>query len=150
MTNAGVRETYDEKLSSFYMERLCLEADHVFRFAFALTLSRTAAFECVKSAYKRATSHLVELAPLPSTDLRMKMLGYCLDGYRSLTTEYPVDGGGLTTILTGIDEKCRIALMLVDAGMMTPMEVGDLLGEDEISIRKALAQGRKHLVAIAP
>ena len=150
MANAGVRETYDEKLASFYLERLCLEADHVFRFAFALTLSRAAAFECVKYAYRKATGLLVELAPLAGGLLRMKMLGYCLDGYRQLHTEYPVDDTGLVKVLTGMDEKARIVLMLVDAGMMTPAEVGDLLGENEIVIRKSLAQARKHLVALAP
>ena len=150
MTNAGVRETYDERLASFYLERLCLEADNTFRFAFAVTMSRVAAFECVKFAYKKATAALVELAALRGADLRARMLTYCLEGVRKLNTEYPPDNVGLVKMLSGLNEKSRMVLMLVDAGMMTPGEVADLMSESEEAIRKTLAQARKHLIAVSP
>ncbi|MBF0441849.1 MAG: hypothetical protein HQK54_08100 [Oligoflexales bacterium] len=150
MAKSSVSDSYQEGLSTFYLEKLCGKADLVFRFGFALTLNRDGASECVYLTYKKLSKELSEIMKHNDTELRIKLLNVCWEASKYSKTEYPVENSGFAKFLMTLDQIARGSLIAVDVEGLTPSETAEIFGLEEMEIRKHLATGRKALIEYSP
>lgn len=150
MSTNTIKESYDEGLATFYLEKVCPEADQIFRFAFALTLDRNSAAEYVQSTYKKSTDELASLVNLSVTELQVKLLQSCYEIHKSSHTEHPPESSGLGSFFVNLDEQVRAVLVLLDVIGLNVQETSDVMEMEEIDVRKNVAVSRKALIEFSP
>lgn len=140
-------KNYDEKLATFYVEKVCSEADVVYRFAYALCLNREDAFAAVIRAFEKAVERLDKLYGMPSMAIRALLIqsawqhipaGAAGQGDRS--------GSPVQKLMQSLDRESRAILFTVDVAGLSFGETATTLGMSEDTVRKRLALARAELV----
>jgi len=140
------RKAYDEALITYFVENVCGEADAVYRFAIALTLSPDGARRCVEKVFEEISDNLEE--HYRSRNLHKVLAAECWKAFSSLKKRGFKEGqSAVTKALKPIPEKARAALVAVDVLGLKPEEAADAFAWEEKEMRVNLAQARKHLVS---
>lgn len=147
MSQPPVEGTYSEDVNAFYVEEVCGQSDHAYRFAFASILDRKQAFEATKAAYAGAVDHLGELHLQSAEQIRLflirKIWQDIQDKHFSPTSK---PESQLGQKLAKLPLLARAVFFAVDVCGCTVEEVKSALTCDDESVRHALAESRKFLV----
>lgn len=138
-------QAYDAGAVAFFVENLCQEADMVFRFGYALTLSSVGAAELVKETYARIVPELPNLLDEESLKLRLLLIRNAWDVYQGWSQEFRPTVTPIHGLLEKLSLEARSVLVLIDGIGLTPKEVGQVMRTDEQDVRINLAEGRRHL-----
>jgi DNA-directed RNA polymerase specialized sigma24 family protein len=137
---------YNEGLATFFIERLCREADGAYKFGFALTLNQRSAEGCVKSAYKSLLGNLGNLLHKSTEEIRIEILKACWVSYENAQSDDVVESSQFASFLSSLSVEQRSTLVLVDGAILMPEEVGKVIGMDEGEVRTHLAEARKLMI----
>lgn len=134
-------------LKDFFFERLCQEADMVYRFALTLTLNRKASFDMSRQAYQKQTASLTDLIHDTTTVLRVKLFSTVWQGFHAAKDKFEVDAGVLGKFMGTLSIDKRSVLYLLDVAGLSAAEAAQVIGSDELQIRRLLADARRNLVS---
>ncbi len=140
-------QNYDEKLATFYVEKVCSEADVVYRFAYVLCLNRETAFAAVVRSFETAVTKLEKLYGMPSMAIRAFLLQACwgqLDGAGNGPSDKATSP--LQKLMENLDRNQRGVLCAVDFVGLSISEVATTLSLAEDAVRKNLAAARAYLI----
>lgn len=138
---------YDESLVNFYEEQLVAQADTVYRFAFALTLSLDGAHRCVEKTFRDLSANLEKIHGSGDPNVLAILLSYCWRAYGDLKGQsFPEGQSAVTKALKTLDAGGRAALAAVDIAGLAPAEAARVLALAEPDLRVNLAQARKALM----
>lgn len=144
--SSQVAQAYDAGAVAFFIENLCQEADMVYRFGYALTLSTVGAAELVNETYARIVSDLPSLLDEDSLKLRLLLIRNAWDVHQSWSKEFRPTMTSIHDFLVGFSIEVRSVLILIDGIGLTPKEASQVLRMDEVEVRRNLAEGRSKMI----
>jgi len=144
--SSQVAQAYDAGAVAFFIENLCQEADLVYRFGYALTLSTVGAAELVNETYARIVDDLPSLIDEDSLKIRLFLVRNAWDVYQSWSKEFRPTLTPIHDFLVAISIEVRTVLILIDGIGLTPKEVSQVLRVDEAEVRRNLAEGRSKMI----
>jgi len=130
----------------FYEDRVCGEADLVYRYCLTLTLNHETAQKLLLLVFKDAAENLVTMLGSSTNSLRTTLFRI---GYRlHKNAEKKASGGGsaLIKFLSTLATDIRVALFAVDVAGLPIDQVAEVLDEEEHAVRKKLAMARQALL----
>ncbi|MGE0173031.1 MAG: hypothetical protein AB7T49_09610 [Oligoflexales bacterium] len=136
---------YNQALATFFLEKLCNEADSVYKLGYAITLGKQSAYECLRTTYASLMDRLSKLMSKNSDELRIDLLEACWASHKSKSAKGE-DKSKLSTFLGTLSTDERAALIMVDGAVLLPEEAAKVIGCDEVEIRKTLAKARQALI----
>jgi hypothetical protein len=139
-------DSYNEDFAVFFEGELVGEADLVFRFAFAYTLDKKAAFDCVQKVYKSLVKDLPKLVKSSSQDVRRRLFDESYKILRGSADTKPSDSSAMVGFLKPFSSLERASLMMVEIGGIYPSECANILGIKETDVRSSLAKARAGLI----
>jgi hypothetical protein len=136
---------YNKALATFFLEKLCNEADSVYKLGYAITLNKQAAYDCVRSTYASLMERLSSLMTKKSDELRVELLQAC---WVANKTKSAKSGGSdkLSGFFGSLSLSERIVLAMVDGAVLLPEETARVVGCDESEVRQNLAKARQTLI----
>jgi DNA-directed RNA polymerase specialized sigma24 family protein len=144
---------YDESLVNYYDEQLVSQADTLYRFAYALTLSPDSALECVRRTYREVAASLEKAHGGGEANAMAMLVGECWSAYKKPKGGKAVaDGKGageadaLLATLKPLALEARAALVAVDVAGLSPLEAAKALKMPEKDLRVHLATARASLM----
>ncbi len=148
MTELARQTSNFDNFSVFFEGELMGEADLVFRLAYAYTLNREVAFDCVRDVYKGLVKDLPELVNSEFMAIRHRLFKDCLRIARSEASAKPsLDRTVLGHFLASFSPEERGILIMNELGGLSPGECATIMGIPEIKVRKCLGKARHNLVA---
>lgn len=142
---------YDEQLVNLYEERYLPHVDHVYRFAFALTLSLETAYACVKATYQQAAVKLPSTKHLAETGILPLLVETCWKVYQDAGYSQSSGGNsGLSSALKPLSISERASLAAVDVVGLSTADAAKALTWPEVDVRRNLAQARRTLIQDKP
>ncbi|MFW7380434.1 MAG: hypothetical protein ACOH5I_16600 [Oligoflexus sp.] len=139
-------QAYDEGAVAFFIENLCQEADLIYRFGYALTLSTVGAAELVNETYARIVSEIPSLMEEDSQKLRLFLIRNAWDVYQGWSKEFRPTLAPIHELLAEATIEVRSILILIDGIGLTPKEVAQVIRMDEVEVRCNLAEGRRRMI----
>jgi hypothetical protein len=140
----------DESLVNYYDEQLVSQADTIYRFAFALTLSLDGALECTRRTYRDVVNELGGAdgdggdSLVAATSL---LVAACWQSYLKMKGQkFPEGQSAVTRALKPLAVEARAALVAVDVAGLPPAEAAKALTWSEPELRKQLAEARRTLM----
>lgn len=146
MNEVTKTQSYNEDLVAFFETDLMSEADLIYRVACGYSLDQSIAYDVVSKTYKGLVKDLVALSQLESQEIRIRLLSDLLKHLKDIK---PAGKPGKTVLLgflKDFEANDRLIILLSELGGLLPKECADLVGKDEVFIRKSLAKIRKELV----
>jgi predicted DNA-binding protein (UPF0251 family) len=143
---SNAAQAYDAGAAAFFIETLSQEADSVYRFGFAVSLSLDGATEIVFQTYSRIVTDLPQLLNEDSLKLRLILIRHAWEIFKHSNQQFTPASSPLQTLLAGMTVEIRGVLMLVDGIGLTPKEVAQVMNREEVDVRRDLAEGRRKLV----
>lgn len=140
------RAEHQEALTTFFTERLCGEADLVYRLGFALTLSRKEASQLVHGTFKTMIGDLVGLLDQSTAELRVRLCKTCFQHFKGMKGHMEGDASKIAKFFGTLAHEARAALVMVDFAGLTPAEAASALSIPEDKMRAYMAQARKGLL----
>jgi hypothetical protein len=140
----------DESLVNYYDEQLVAQADTIYRFAFALTLSLDGALECVRRTYRDVVLNLGRVEDEGDTLVAATsvLVAACWQSYQKVKGQkYPEGQSAVTRALKPLAVEARAALVAVDVAGLPPAEAAKALQWSETELRTQLAAARRTLMA---
>lgn len=139
-------QAYDAGAVAFFVENLCQEADMVYRFGYALTLSTVGAAELVNETYARIVPDLPNLLDEDSLKIRLILVRHAWDIYQVWSKEFRPTVTPLHEFLAQLGTETRSVLILVDGIGLTPKETAQVMRIEEVEARRHLAEGRRKMI----
>ena len=136
----------DEERATFFVERVCPEADHAYRLGFALTLSREGASRCVMGVFKKLAPECASLTGLSSEDLRKKVLRMAWEEFHSMRDKYAAEATSIAKFFASLSLEGRAALVIVDVCGMTAAECGEIMAQGAPQVTGHVSVARRELV----
>lgn len=142
-------KNYNDDLINFYDEQLIVRADLVYRFAFAASLNLDTASRLVRQTFEDVAGN-VEALHRKGNGLNAELLSICWNHYKkSRDKSSPQSKSQVVKVLSDLAVEERVILVAVDVLGMTPGEMQGVVGLDQASLRKNLANARRTLMASA-
>jgi hypothetical protein len=135
---------YSEAEISYFLSKVCIEADHIYRVAIALTGDESAAFRHLKSGMTRMVGELRVRASSDRDDNRAEILRHVWADAGS-SSPASLKTGAVSEYLNGLDALHRGILVASDVGGLSPSELAHAFKLDETQIRKLIAESRRAL-----
>ena len=132
---------------AFFIGNLCQEADLIYRFAYALTLSEEAARKLVLESYQSMLGSVDRLLDSTSQQIKFELLKASWQVFQGWSQTYTPTNSDVLDLLNQFSLESRMILILVDALGVSPEETADLLELKEIEVRRYLADARKKLIS---
>jgi hypothetical protein len=136
MSKKSTDKRYGEDQINYWVEHLCGGADTVYRVAFALTLSKDGARQCLVQTYKELAEELGDTRA--ENQATKRLLGKCWKVAQKM--------GGQSFKPDDSPIEARAALAAVDVVGLAAAEAGEVFGWDEKDMRRHLAVGRQALL----
>lgn len=137
---------YNETLTTFYIEELAAEADKVYRFGFALTMSPEGAKWCVDHTFKSIADTLEGVyAASRETDVLVLAIKETWQAVKSKS--FKQGGSPLVKALSSLSEIERAVVAAIDVIGLSHLEAEFALGLSGNELRASIANGRKKLLA---
>lgn len=146
MANGSSSKTMTEEQATFYVERLCPEADHVYRLGFALTLSRDGALRCVTGVFNKLSQDLGSL--MGREDLRKKVLRAAWHEFTSMRDKYAAEATAIAKFFAALSLEARGALIIIDVCGMTPAECAEIMAAAPTDVTSHITAARRELVKL--
>lgn len=138
---------FDDAVVNFYEDQLVAQADSVYRFAFALTLSLDGAHRCVERTYREVATDLEKIYGAGDPSILATLLSYCWRAYDGMKGQSFAEGqSAVTKALKALSPPVRAAMAAVDIAGLAPAEAARVLASTETQVRAHLAQARKALM----
>lgn len=143
------RAEHQEALTTFFTERLCGEADLVFRLGFALTLSRKEASQLVHATFKTMIGDLASLLDQTTPELRVRLCKACFQHFKAMKGHLEGESAKIAKFFGTLAHEARAALVMVDFAGLTVSEAAAALQIKEDKMRLYMAEARKGLLKFA-
>jgi hypothetical protein len=138
---------FDEALISFYEEELLSQADAVYRFAFALTLSLDGAGLLVRRTFQDVASRLERLEAGDEGNWMSVLIAECWKQYGSTKGQKFTEGqSAAIKALKPLPVEQRAALVAVDVAGLAPAGAAQAFGIGEKELRGRLTAARRALM----
>jgi hypothetical protein len=138
---------FDEALISFYDEELLSQADAVYRFAFALTLSLDGAGVLVRRTYQDVASRLERLEAGDDANWTAVLIAECWKQFGGTKGQRFSEGqSAAIKALKPLPVEQRAALVAVDVAGLSPADAASALGSPEKELRSRLTAARRALM----
>ena len=139
----------DEERSTFYVERVCPQADQAYRLGFALTLSREGGQRVVTGVFKKLVQDLKALEGRSSEDLRKKILRMAWEEFHSMRDKYSAESTNLARFFSALSLEARAALVVIDVCGMTAAECAEVMAAPSKDVSTHLTVARRELVKMS-
>ncbi len=137
------RKLSEEELF-FYEDQMSAEADAVFRFCIALTLSQEQALKLLKSAYRRAATEIGSLMGLTESDLRTALFDCAFREAQNVSAAGQGDSP-LFRFLKKLSLEQRAITVSREVCGLTPQQIAKVVGGSVDHILQQSAMTRKEL-----
>src|SRR5690606_24801425 len=129
---------------SYYLSKVCIEADPVFRFAVAVTLDDQSGYKPLKSAMSKMASELKARAGSDREDNRIEIMRLVWADLAQGRYEGG-KGGPLSDVFKGLDAQSRAVLVASDVSGLSVEEMATVFKQSDAQLRKTLADARRVL-----
>ncbi|SME93887.1 Sigma-70, region 4 [Pseudobacteriovorax antillogorgiicola] len=143
---AETSPTKDPGQVAFFVGNLCQEADLIYRFGYALTLSEVGAAKLVMETYRSLIGQLDRLLASSSQDIRLELAKAAWHIFQSWNETFEETDSLVLDFLHSLTIDIRIVLTLVDALGFSPEETAQILELKDVELRRYLAEGRKQMI----
>jgi len=144
MTESNLRKLNENELF-FYEDRVCGEADAVYRFCFGVGGDPAKAYELVKMTYKNAAEEIAGLLNLSTEEIRTELIKI---SYRLLSKDKIAKKSGSSLFakyLSKLSFEQKSIVLAKDIVGLTVKQVSHVIDNDELFVRKELAAARIQL-----
>ncbi len=143
---ASANSRYSEAEISYFLSKVCIEADPIYRVAIALTGDESTAFRYLRTGMVRMVAELRARAAADRDDNRAEILRHVWaeGGASSPAT---LKNGSVSEFLNGLDAMRRAILVASDVAGLSPSELAHAFKIDEAQVRKLIAESRRTLCA---
>lgn len=142
MANAQ-RGKFSESQAEFFIEEVCDLGDHVYRFAYALTLDPADAIKMVEHSFEVASNNITQLMKLTPEAMRVYLLNECWRQHRPKPAQTQGKVSDLVSLIRMMEPNVRAAVAAVDICGCTVDEAKSFLKFDDQQMRSFLAAGRR-------
>jgi len=144
MTESNLRKLNENELF-FYEDRVCGEADAVYRFCFGVCGEADKAYELVKLAYKKAAEIIGTMMNYSAEQIRAELIKI---SYTMLSNEKTSKKSGSSLFakyLSKLSFEQKSIVLAKDVVGLSVKQISQVLGNDELYVRKELAAARIQL-----
>ncbi len=134
-----------EGMATFFVEKLCQEADFVLRICFALLLNTPNAQGAVQDIYQRLLPLLSELLREDSTTIRARLAKMAWEHCTNRKSQES-DTTPLGNFLKTLKFEERGALVLIDEAGFSHDETANIMGLNADAVRQHLVNARQALI----
>jgi hypothetical protein len=145
---AVAKNSFSERLITFYQDQFVSQADMVFRVSYALSLSIDKAHEIVNKTYADVVESIEGTMDSGEGDYKTMLLKHAWKNFQAVGAGGKSSNGesAITKALSAIDQDARGALTMVDLAGLSCTDAASTLGVDEKALREQLAKARKTLM----
>ena len=132
---------------AFFIGNLCQEADLIYRFGYALTLSELGAERLLMETYRSVLGQLHRMLESDSHTIRMELMKAAWVAFSSWKDKFDTTDSLVLDLFQSLKPDVRVPFAVVDGLGFTPDEAGQILHLSEDRVRHSLLQGRKKMIS---
>ncbi len=141
-----VKKNIDEEAVNFYETHLLSQSDLVFRSCYAFSLDLDVAKSITNETFKEISDTLETLIKTEKTEFKRHLLDIAWKKYLASSSSKPKGDSAISRALSPIEKIARGALALVDLAGLRVVAASEILGINELDLRKQLAAARRELM----
>lgn len=143
----GSNQSRDQSQVAFFIGSLCQEADMVYRFGYALTLSSVGATKLVLETYSALLGQLNNMLHASSQEIRIELMKAAWHVFQGWSDKFDETDSAILDFLHSMTPDVRVVLVVVDALGFKASEAAEMLELKEVELRRYLASGRRHMLS---
>lgn len=139
-------DTKNPDAVAFFVSDLCQEADLIYRFGYALTLSEVGAAKLVQETFSAILGRLSRYLEYSAQRIRLELLAVAWRVYQNWRESFKETDSAVLDFLYALKKEVRIILVMIDVLGLSEPEVQSVLGLKEIDVKRFLAEGRRQML----